>query len=204
MRWLHRAAIGAQIIGWLDIALFVLGIPGHIDDTTTYVRWIALLVENSMVLVVAIGFAISGPLLWTSSWWLPRIPGRKRGQIEPLTIAPISSQIDNDLVCFTECLPHVQRCRELIRPYAGTGGQFKIAVQVLGDRDVFAEIATELEYVAKQLSALGIWSPNIWGEEGNDSLDKVHSRLRDWSFHLARLEAKIHQTDLEGMRNLYN
>ena len=67
-------------------------------------------------------------------------------------------------------------------------------------RGVFAEIATELEYLTNQLNELGIWSPDIWGEEGNDSFDKVHFRLRAWSTHLAVLEAKVHQEDLGGAR----
>ena len=199
MAWLRRASIVPQIIGWVEIALFIIGIPGHIDDGTTWARWVALVVEPP-VFGLAICFVISGPLLWTSGWWFPRLVERTRRQNAPLAVIPVLNQPDEDLARFRECLPHIYRCRELIGPYTGTLGTFNIALQVfeIGSAK-FGQIATELEYLAKQLSVLGIPSPEIWGD-GNTSFDKVRCRLRSWSSHLARLEAKIHQEDLEGAR----
>ena len=40
MRWFGRAAIVLQIIGWVDIALLFIGLPGSIDDTRTWARWV--------------------------------------------------------------------------------------------------------------------------------------------------------------------
>ena len=198
-KWARR--LSGPIVSGL---LLLHGLPGFIDDSTTWLSWIK---DMSLPWIVYPVGIVGALLFGTSEWWWPwlstwvkRIKANNETIQELETALTTTTPGFEDLEQFRSCLPHVQRCRELIRPYAGTGGQFKIAVQVLGARDVFAEIATELEYLAKQLSTLGIWSPNIWGEEGNDSLDRVHSRLRDWSFHLARLEARIHQDDLEGAR----
>ena len=189
MDWLRRASIVAQLIGWIDIALFVFGIPGYIDDSKTWSTWVASVVEPPGVLVAAF-FVISGPILWTSPWWFPSLARRMRRQ----------NAADEDLAHFKACLPHIDRCRKLIEPYAGTLGTANIAMQVLQKGSArFGEIATELEYLAKQLSMLGIHSPEIWGD-GDSSFDRVHLRLRSWSSHLAMLEAKIHQEDLEGAR----
>ena len=112
-------------------------------------------------------------------------------------------KIDNGLERFRACLPHTSAMSETNSAisYTGTLGTFNIGLQVFHSGSAeFGQIATELEYLTKQLSALGIQSPDIWGEEGNDSFDKVHFRLRAWSSHLAWLEAKLHQEDLKGAR----
>lgn len=126
--------------------------------------------------------------------------GSPHPSVQPTPYSSVD-QTNNELAAFKGCLPHIERSRKLIRPYAGTTGVVGIAQHVLqGGSDVFAEIAAELEFLSKKLSALGIYTPVIWGEEGNDSLQKVHLRLRAWSTHLAWLEAKIHQEDLQGVR----
>ena len=198
MRWRHLLSIVWWFGGWLGVVLFIVGIPGHIDDTTTWLRWSKMSGVSITLTLVSVGLVLTGPLLWTSGWWFPRLlKWWNRDQRAPTALA----QPNEDLAKFRACLPHVQRCRKLISPYTGTLGTVDIALQVLRiGSATFGEIATELEYLAKQLSVLGIQSPDIWGEVGNDSFDKVHFRLRAWSSHLARLEAKIHQEDLKGAR----
>ena len=62
----------------------------------------------------------------------------------------------NELTIFMGCLPHIQRCRKLIEPYTGTLGTVNIGLQVFHSGGAeFGEIATELEYLAKQFSVLG-------------------------------------------------
>ena len=106
------------------------------------------------------GIVVTGPLLWTSTWWWPRIAvatkSRQHGSPD-LRAQPTSGgsvgEIDNDLERFRACLPHVQRCRKLISPFTGTLGTVEIALQVLRiGSATFGEIATELEHLAKQLS----------------------------------------------------
>ncbi len=189
--------------------LFAHGLPGFIDDSLTWYSW----VEDIRIPLFIYPVGIVGSiLLGTSEWWWPRMSAivsrvvviaERRLQSghtqEALAVVPpTSARPDEDFRRFKACLPHVQRCRRLIRPYAGTLGQLTIAMRVLNARDVFAEIATEMEFLTRKLSELGIASPDIWGEEGNDSLEKVHLRLIAWSHHLATLEAKIHQDDLAG------
>ena len=155
---------------------------------------------------LAIGFLllIVAPITWFSDQWhVPVVNWWRRIRHAQLTALPVLNQPNEDLVRFRECLPHVQRCRKLISPYTGTLGTADIALQVyrIGSAQ-FGEIATELEYLAKQFRVLGIPSPEICGDGGEDdhSFSKVHSRLRLWSFHLAWLEAKIHQGDIKGAR----
>ncbi len=201
MAWFRRAAFVAQIIGWLDIALIFFGIPGHIDDTTTWVRWAALLGETP-VLVVAIGFVISGPLLWTSGWWLPRLASRKRRQIEPLAIIPISSQPDEDLARFKACLPHIERCRKLVQPFAGPLGSINMALQQLSEGgNTLMELIHELDYLTRQLETLGILYPILFGPD-NESDSAFAVRFRIWSMYLTQLEVMIRHDDLDGARRL--
>ena len=209
MRWIRLiGSFIGQVISWGCIIAYIFGIPSPFDITDAR-RWIGAMMPTPVVIALCVaGIVVTGPLLWTSTWWWPRIAlatkSRQHGSTD-LRAQPTSngsvSEIDNDLERFRACLPHVQRCRKLISPFTGTLGTVEIALQVLRiGSATFGEIATELEHLAKQLSGLGIQSPDIWGEEGNDSFDKVHLRLRVWSSHLARLEAKIHQEDLKGAR----
>ena len=58
--------------------LLVVGIPGHIDDTNVWVRWLHAIFSSpfTVLLLVFIGFIITGPLLWTSRWWYPKVRSR--------------------------------------------------------------------------------------------------------------------------------
>ena len=183
----------------------VWGVPGRIDDSTIWRTWLDSVNPSDLIYPAGLVFGIS---LVASEWWWPRIAmaiRARRHSSPPLSTQPTSGdsvgEIDNDLARFKECLPHVQRSRKLIQAYTGAFGTFEIGLQVFQSGGAkFGEIATELEYLTQKFSTLGIQSPDIWGEEGNDSFDKVHSRLRAWSSHLARLEAKIHQGDIKGAR----
>ena len=205
MRKWARPASGAVI----TVLLFVHGLPGFIDNSLTWHSWIERISFPPFVYPVGI---VGSILFGTSEWWWPRVraivsrvavitEGRLRSgntRTSPDVVPSTSAQAKEDITRFRECLPHIQRCRRLIRPLASTPGQLAVAKQVLNARDTFAEIATEMEFLTRKLNELGIASPDIWGEEGNDSLEKVHFRLVIWSEHLARLEAKIHQDDLVG------
>ena len=171
------------------------GVPGRIDDSAMWRIWLDGMNLSDIIYPAGV---VWGICLGTSEWWYPRL---RQGWHRDQNTSTALAQPSGDLARFKECLPHVQRCRKLISPYTGTLGTADIALQVwrIGNAK-FGEIATELEYLAKQFRVLGIPSPDIWGEEGNDSFDKVHSRLRAWSAHLARLEAKIHQGDIKGAR----
>ena len=199
---------GSGLLAWLWL---IFSLPGNVEDGRWWVRLfssleretamsIAFLTIGSMLLIVA-------PITWFSDQWCPPVVNwwrRIRHQAPP-TAMPVLNQPDEDLVRFRACLTHVQRSLDLISPYTGTLGTANIGLQVFQSGSAeFGKIATELEYLAQEFSAVGIQSPDIWGEEGNDSFDKVRSRLRAWSSHLARLEAKIHQADLEGIRDRDN
>ena len=194
---------GSGLLAW---AFLIFGLPGYVDDGRWWIQILSSLDKGTAMAIafLTIGFLllIVTPITWFSDrWHTPVVNWWRRIRHVQLTALPVLNQPDEDLVCFTECLPHVQRSRKLIQAYTGAFGTFEIGLQVFQRGSAkFGEIATELEYLTQKFSTLGIQCPDIWGEEGNDSFDKVHSRLRAWSSHLARLEAKIHQEDIRGAR----
>ena len=198
-KWI-RPISGGSIIALL---LFFYGLPGHIEDAITWREWMRVIKPDDAVTVwqyMALGGTIPALLIATSEWWYTWLFGRRRRQSEPLATDSTSNHCDADLAHFRACLPHIERCRTLIRPFAGTLGTFNIALQVFhSGGDTLAQIATELEFLTKELTRLDIPCPDIWGE---NTFDKIRFRLWTWNTHLATLEARIHHGDLEGARSL--
>ena len=202
MRWLRRAAIVLQIIGWVDIALLFIGLPGSIDDTRTWARWVALVVSPP-ILAVAIFFVISGPLLWTSGWWWPRLlQWRRPTQMSPAVLA----QPSGDLERFRECLPQVERCQELVSLYAGPlGGYYTwiVSLRCLSVEDNIAilTLTKQLDYLTRSLYPLGIRCPAVYGDK-DELPNNFRARMRKWNTHLANLTIMIGHDDLAGARRL--
>lgn len=75
VRWLVRVF---NPLGWVGILLLIFGVPGHIDSADTWVRWLHAIfsLPFTVLLLVFIGFIITGPLLWTSGLWYPRVRSR--------------------------------------------------------------------------------------------------------------------------------
>ena len=196
-KWIKPISGGSVIA----LLLFFYGLPGHIEDAITWREWMRVISPDDTITVwqyLALGCTIPALLVATWEWWYPKLFGR-RGSVSSTTVST-SNQYDADLERFGACLPHIERCRTLIRPFAGTLGTFNIAQQVFNSGgDTLAEIATELEFLTKQLTLLDIACPDIWGD---NSFDSIRFRLRTWNSHLARLEARIRQGDLEGARSL--
>ena len=197
-----------QAVSWAGVIAYLLGIPSPLDISDAP-KWVNAIAQTPAVIALcATGIIVTGPLLWTSGYWWPRLVAavkRVRNENAPdphsqNTFHISADQTISELAKFERLLPHIERCRRIIAPYSGTLGVVNIGLQVFHSGGArLGEIATELEYLDKQLSALGIHSPPIWGDKG-DSFDKVKFRLWEWSLHLAKLEAKIHQRDLEGAR----
>lgn len=151
------------------------------------------------------------PITWFSYWWAPpflRCVERIRYNVldkSKVKQAVLESEALDDRDPsrqFVALLPHIQRTRELLDPYTGTYHQFIMAFQEPGrGRGTLAQITVELEYLAEHSTKLGISSPEIWPTDDDFSLKMVYLRLMSWNLHLATLEAKIHQNDLEGIRH---
>ena len=74
-KWLNRWPTIPFIGGWAGLASFIVGLPGHIADVAAWLEWLA--VADALVwLGVSVGFIVTGPLIWTSGWWLPRLKGK--------------------------------------------------------------------------------------------------------------------------------
>ena len=130
MRWIRLiGSFIGQVISWGCIIAYIFGIPSPFDVTDAR-SWIGAMMPTPVVIALCVaGIVVTGPLLWTSTWWWPRIAvatkSRQHGSPD-LRAQPTSDgsvgEIDNDLERFRACLPYVQRCRKLISPFTGTLG----------------------------------------------------------------------------------
>ena len=121
-----------------------------------------------------------------------------------LNLHPVSdyaaSQLDNDFQRFRECLPDIQRCRKLIRPFAAPMGSVELGLQaLLTGGDQLIELLSELGYLSQRLDALGIQYPSVAGS-GSESDTALHVRLRCWNYWLIDLEVMINHDDLKKAR----
>ena len=197
------------ILGLLGIISLAIGIPGLIDDATTWARWLRVVYELP-ALPLAVGSVVTGFTLWISKWWYPSLHKaiRKSSGSKNTSSSRVSNEIDlatqpdTNLAKFEACLPHINRCRIAIRPLIGPVGAVGIAGQVVvGDRAPLIELQTELSYLASKLSRLGIQGPTI--PSGADkSISDVKLRFERWNEYLAELGVAIKHGDLESARKL--
>ena len=139
---------------------------------------------------------VAGLLLATSEWWCPRLL-QWWSRVERAPTALL--QRSEDLANLRACLPHVQRCRELIGPYAG---DLNMGLAYLNTRgNTFIELIRELGYLTQSLSALGLRCPTVYG--GNDESDsELLFRLQLWNMYLVDLAVMIQHDDIASARQL--
>ena len=192
-KWARR--VGGTIIAAL---VLIHGLPGFIDDSITWLSWIEDMDLRWVIYPIGI---VGGLLLGTSEWWWPLVfsSAKKRSQ-EDTNCS--KSPTDSDLEQFRACLPHLERCRELVKPFASPLGSLNMGLEYLSTGgDKFIELIGELGYLARRLNALGIRYPDLYGaKDESDSHFRV--RLRIWSMYLAELAVMIRQDDLAGARLL--
>ena len=187
----------------------MFGIPSPFDITDAQtLRSVVMPVPVGIALCV-VGIISTGPLLWTSAWWWPRVASafRARRQGSPqLSVQPTSdgsvSPPAEDMERFRACLPHIEQCRELIRPYASPLGGLNMGLEYLNTRGTaIIELVRELGYLTQGLKALGIRCPTFYrgnDESNSDFLDK----LQIWNRYLVDLAVMIRHDDLAGARLL--
>ena len=188
--------------------MLIFGLPGHVDDGRWWVRLLSSLDRGTATLIalLAIGvmLLIVAPITWFSEQWHAPVVNwwRRIRHHAPLTAMPVLHQPDEDLARFRACLPHVERCRELIGPYASPLGGVNMGLEYLHTRgNTIIELIRELGYLTKSLNALGIRCPIVYG--GNDESDSdFRVRLRIWNMHLVDLAVMIRHDDLAGARIL--
>ena len=113
----------------------------------------------------------------------------------------VSSHV-SDLEQFKALLLHIERCRELVKPFAGPLGSIDMALQQLSDGGSrIQELIQELGYLTRELKTLGIRCPVVYG--GKDESDsEFRVRLRIWSMYLTDLVVMIRNDDVVGARLL--
>ena len=207
MHWIRLiGSFIGQVISWGGFIAYLFGIPSPFDITA--LRSVVTPLEVGITLCIA-GIICTGPLLWTSAWWWPRVASafRARRQGSPqLSVQPTSdgsvSPPAEDMERFRACLPHIERCRKLVQPFAGPLGSIDMASQQLNDGGTrIGELIHELSYLTQELETLGIRYPIVYG--GNDEPDSAFRvRLRIWSTYLTELEVIMRHDDLAGARQV--
>ena len=199
-------SVVGQVASWGGFFAYLWGMPSPFDIADAQIPKGAVVPSAPIgIALCIIGFISTGPLLWTSGWWFPRLPRRKRRLTAPLTAMSVLNQPDEDLVRFRECLPQVELCQRLIGQYAGPLGGLNMGIMSLrylsaGDMTMITLIR-QLEYLTCSLDTLGIRCPSVYGGNGeSDSAFRV--RLLVWNMHLAELAVMIPHDDLARARQL--
>ena len=194
--WTKRA--GGTVITALNVALFVYGLPGLTDNRDTWVSWLSWVTDLSIPTFVYPVGMITGILIATSEFWWKKVPRFKGSSRQSTHIS--TNQSSTDVEQFQACLPQIERCRQLLKPYASPLGGLKLGWEYLNaGGDEIVELVSELNYLAQRLSALRIQCPDVQGVE-NDSNAAFCGRMQTWSIYLARLVVMIREGDLNQAR----
>ena len=194
------------ILSLWKVVDWVWGVPGRIDDSSTWRIWLDGI--NLSDYIYPAGF-VGGIALGTSEWWWPRIDSAIRSRrygSTPLRVQPTSpdsvGEIDNDMKRFRACLPHIEQCRKLVKPFAGPLGSIDLLLRQLSDGGTrIQELIQELGYLTRELKTLGIQHPIVFGPK--DESDRAFAiRLRVWSMYLTELEVTLRHDDLAGARQI--
>ena len=184
----------------VGILLFIYGLPGHIDDAIQWQDWLRVINPDTDITIwqyFALASIVPALALGASEWWWPRMVARIRRRSR---LAPESAmvQANGDLERFKACLPHVQKCRELVSPFAGPLGSLTLGLQGLSAGAQVVEVTANLEYLSQRLDTLQIRWPLISSPE--DTIGDRSARFSAWSRYLAQLSVMIGQGDLTGAR----
>ena len=180
--------------------------PGRIDDSSAWRIWLDGINPYGIIYPVGLFFGIA---LGTSEWWWPRIAsafGQRGFGSTPLRVQSTSpdsvGEIDNDMKRFRACLPHIEQCRKLVRPFAGPLGSIDMVLQQLSDGGSrIQELIQELVYLTRELKTLGIQHPIVF-EPKDESGRDFAIRMRVWSMYLTELEVTMRHDDLAGARQI--
>ena len=190
MRWIRRLSVVAQVVGWTDIGLFIIGVPGHIEDTATWYGWVKP-VFDSPAFILATAFVITGPFLWTSPYWWPRVSTwvkriRATQETQDRDALPAMATAVH-LEKFRELEPLIARHREALAPVRNP----YLLTLVWDFTDRFAFRADREDLVA-HLAALRIPSPPADGSRSA------------WYHYLVQLELLCQTGDLDEARTLHD
>ena len=74
MQWVRLiGSFIGQVISWGCIIAYIFGIPSPFDITDAQ-SWRGAMVPTPVVIALCVaGIVVTGPLLWTSTWWWPRV-----------------------------------------------------------------------------------------------------------------------------------
>lgn len=74
MRWIRLGvSVAGQIVSWGGFLAYVLDIPSPMQGKSAH-GLVAFMTSTPAVLALCVvGMIVTGPLLWTSGWWWPRI-----------------------------------------------------------------------------------------------------------------------------------
>ena len=181
---LGRAISAATSLGALGWLLIIHGIPGFIDDTHEWTRWLGEVSEPLLLAIGIVGVLI-GPLALTSDWWWPKVAARRwrSSTGEPPVPAVASS---GEVAAFKGLAPLIGDLRDALRPDTDPTSRFA------KDLDIGFRMALrgKEDDLLAHLDALQVPSP----------YGKSHKSV--WYRYLIRLHLLSEDGDLDGARSL--
>ena len=197
MNWPLRGSIASGSVGFIGVIKFVFGIPGHIEDASTWYTW-ANAIPERIVLYASCALLFAALILGTHSRWRPLLARLVR----VLRHDPALGRRLNDLERAEACIPEIKRIRPKVARFAGPDGVVRLVahVTVVGNEPLI-ELMSELEYLASRLGELEIGSPELLLSSEKRS-EVFQARLQHWNWFLRRLEELLSRGDIEGARHL--
>ena len=111
---LTLSAVG-QIVTWGCGFAYLFGLPSPLEGKLPK-DWVAAMTSTPVVLVLCIlGALVTGPGIWLSGWWWPRLSRwirRVRLRREPAVDTAMDARIEK----FKELMPLITRHRKALRP----------------------------------------------------------------------------------------
>ena len=190
MRWIRLVvSVVGQLVSWGGFLAYVFDIPSPMQGKSAH-GLVAFMTSTPVVLALCVvGIIVTGPLLWTSGWWWPRLSRwsrRTRSDRETREDeAPVvSTAIDARIKKFKELELLITRHRKAIAPIR------HIVTEQLWNTSEILAFEADREVLIAELDALRIPHP-------------IGAAARPlWFNYLVRLESACEIGGLEEARSL--
>ena len=167
------------------------GIPGFIDDTTWWVGRYQMIPDLITYFLIGSAMVVTGPLVWTSGWWWPRLRGKLRPVAVPtddtgvIATSVADEATQHYIEAFTALLPIIERHRWACQPMT-----FK-NMGIMPVMRAFPEFAADHQQLIATLDALGICTP------------EDDASIVDWHYYLIGLRLRVLTGNIEEARSFY-
>ena len=183
-RW--RVYVFSSLGGIVPTAIFLFGLPEHIEDVEIWRRWFSKMsLSQTVVLFLVAGSA--GPLMViSSSFWWPRF-GRIGYRL-----------LGMDKRRLKQMWPKMEECRKQAHHYINFFDA-KLIWHVKRDKEPLQDLLRDLYDVERQLKELGIKCPSL-PKEGTVNVGVLSGYFYLWEKYLDKLIEVAKQGDMDKAR----